>query len=172
MFGEPEHPMTTSGAVVHNIPLLAELRPGDVPPANLVDMYQFMLKTTADRLVNVVDTVASSSGATLVHCAVGKDRTGISIAMVLKLLGVPREDIVSDYMETQKNTDAIRARLEHMLGELPLPPRPDFLQTPVEAIESVLDVWEAHAQDAAGWFTEAGGSENTIDRLRDTMVEP
>lgn len=34
---------------------------------------------------------------TLLHCTAGKDRTGISIALLLALLGVPDETIVADY---------------------------------------------------------------------------
>lgn len=168
---EPQHPLAGAGVSVHTIPLLTELRPGDVPPTTLIDLYQYVLKTTADRLVNVVDTVAASTGATLVHCAVGKDRTGISIAMVLNLLGVPREEIVQDYLETEKNTEAIIARWHLMNGDTQPPLRTDFMQTPVEAIEGVLDVWEGHVDGAVGWFRQAGGSDNTVDRLRDSMVK-
>ncbi|KAH8107077.1 tyrosine phosphatase family-domain-containing protein [Cristinia sonorae] len=36
----------------------------------------------------------------LIHCAVGKDRTGIAVALFLKLLGVSDEDIAKDYALT------------------------------------------------------------------------
>ena len=92
--------------------------------------------------------------------------------MLLSLLGVPREDIVQDYLETEKNKEAIIARL-HLMNGTNLPAASsDFLQTPVEAIEGVLNTWDAHALGAVGWFTEAGGSENTVDQLRDSMVKP
>lgn len=168
---EPQHPMSRAGVSVHKISLLSELRPGDVPPSTLIDLYQYVLKTTSERLVNVVETVATAQGATLVHCAVGKDRTGISIAMVLSLLGVAREEIVQDYLETEKNKDAIVARLHLMNGANVPPASSEFLQTPVEAIEGVLNTWDAHARGAVGWFSEAGGSDKTIDQLRDSMVK-
>lgn len=40
-----------------------------------------------------------SRGA-LIHCAIGKDRTGFAVAMILAVLGVPKESIVKDYMLT------------------------------------------------------------------------
>ncbi|MEL7232579.1 MAG: tyrosine-protein phosphatase [Pseudomonadota bacterium] len=45
----------------------------------------------------------------LVHCAAGKDRTGTFVALVQSLLGVSRDDILSDYMltETAVNIEAI-----------------------------------------------------------------
>lgn len=39
-------------------------------------------------------------GATLFHCFAGKDRTGIAAAIILTILGVSREDIFDDYLET------------------------------------------------------------------------
>ena len=41
-----------------------------------------------------------NKGGSLVHCAVGKDRTGFAVAMVLSALGVPRDTIFFDYMLT------------------------------------------------------------------------
>jgi protein-tyrosine phosphatase len=34
----------------------------------------------------------------LVHCASGKDRTGVAVALLLLVIGVPREVIVEEYM--------------------------------------------------------------------------
>ena len=36
----------------------------------------------------------------LFHCTAGKDRTGVAAALILKALGVSREDIVEDYLLT------------------------------------------------------------------------
>lgn len=35
----------------------------------------------------------------LVHCAHGKDRTGVVIMLLLMLAGVPHESIVQDYVQ-------------------------------------------------------------------------
>ncbi|MFI4940781.1 MAG: tyrosine-protein phosphatase, partial [Burkholderiales bacterium] len=51
----------------------------------------------------------------LVHCSAGKDRTGFVIAMMLSALGVPREVIFEDYMQTEKSID--RERLIQMTGK-------------------------------------------------------
>lgn len=42
------------------------------------------------------------TGATLFHCAAGKDRTGFAAAISLKLLGVSDEDIMQDYLKTNE----------------------------------------------------------------------
>lgn len=54
---------------------------------------------------------ATASGAALVHCAAGKDRTGTVIALTLEALGVPRQDVVDDYART---TERIAMVVEQM----------------------------------------------------------
>jgi protein tyrosine/serine phosphatase len=44
--------------------------------------------------------LATSDGAVLIHCAAGKDRTGILAALTLHLAGVHPDDIVEDYLLT------------------------------------------------------------------------
>jgi len=167
---ETEHPLAGHGVTVHNFPLLSALRPGVAPPESLAELYQLMLRTTSEHLVDVVDTVATSSGPTLVHCAAGKDRTGVSIAMVLALLGAKREDIVDDYLVTAQHEGAIEARFRRVFGprraELPTA----YFATPVEAITAVLDTWDEHPGGAFGWFQQTGGTVETVDRLRSTLV--
>ncbi len=52
------------------------------------------------RWLNAVGTaVAEAPGVPiLVHCASGKDRTGVVVAVLLMTLGVPREVIVEEYL--------------------------------------------------------------------------
>ncbi len=45
--------------------------------------------------------VDAPEGGVLVHCAAGKDRTGILVAVVLAVLGAPSTAIVDDYAETE-----------------------------------------------------------------------
>jgi Protein tyrosine/serine phosphatase len=38
----------------------------------------------------------------VLHCTAGKDRAGFGSAMILTVLGVPREKIIEDYLKTNK----------------------------------------------------------------------
>lgn len=44
--------------------------------------------------------VADSEGPVVVHCAAGKDRTGLIVALTHLIAGVHRDDIVADYLLT------------------------------------------------------------------------
>jgi protein-tyrosine phosphatase len=51
-----------------------------------------------DRTENVVEAVrllgGADAGPSLVHCAAGKDRTGVLVALVLDAVGVRREAVI------------------------------------------------------------------------------
>ncbi len=50
--------------------------------------------------------IDNSAHASLIHCAAGKDRTGMAAALVLAALDIPRQTIVEDYMLTREYYDA------------------------------------------------------------------
>jgi protein tyrosine/serine phosphatase len=58
------------------------------------------------------DTLAELDGGLLVHCAAGKDRTGLIVALTHALAGVHRDDIITDYL---LSTDSERFKV---YGEL------------------------------------------------------
>lgn len=58
------------------------------------------------RLIDLYRTgfaaLAQDSGAMLVHCAAGKDRTGLFVALAHHLLGVSPEDAMANYLATNR----------------------------------------------------------------------
>jgi hypothetical protein len=165
------HPLARGGARIVNLPLLSALRPGTAPPESLAGLYLLLLEHASMYLVELVREVSTARGTTLIHCAAGKDRTGVSIALLLRLVGVSREDVVADFLETKRAEQAIGSRLRKLPGRhhrAALPP--EFLAVPVEAIEGVLDVWDAHDGGVEGWFVSIGGSEDLVEQLRRTLL--
>ena len=62
--------------------------------------YRAYLDERGHHLVTAARVVAASPGATLVHCGAGKDRTGVTVAMLLDAVGVERSAVVADYAAT------------------------------------------------------------------------
>ena len=56
-----------------------------------------------DHVVDVLRRNAEKGVCTLFHCTAGKDRTGIASMALLKSYGVSDEEIVRDYMRTNRN---------------------------------------------------------------------
>jgi protein-tyrosine phosphatase len=92
----------------------------------------------------------------LIHCAAGKDRTGILAALILTSLGVDREQVFEDYMLTNMAVDidgllpSIAKRISAQTGE-PIEPealRPmlgveaDFLQAALTTIGPIEPYFE------------------------------
>lgn len=165
------HPLEAAGSRVVNLPLLAALRPGVAPADSLAMLYGIVLDTAAPELVELVGEVSREPGTTLIHCAAGKDRTGIAIALLLRLVGVSRDDILHDYGLTEHALAEIDRRLRPPATETPVHTYPPgFAHVSPEAIEAVLDEWDRHDGGAAGWFVAAGGSSETVDQLRRTLL--
>jgi protein-tyrosine phosphatase len=80
------------------------------PPA--VRSYLGYLGDRADAVVAALRALAAPvDGASVVHCAAGKDRTGVVVALALAVAGVPHEEIVADYAMTADVIDALVAKL-------------------------------------------------------------
>ncbi|WP_031072336.1 tyrosine-protein phosphatase [Streptomyces sp. NRRL WC-3742] len=68
-------------------------------PEDQASLYPFMAETAGPSLAAVVRRLAEP-GATpaVVHCAVGKDRTGLTIAVLQSLLGASPDEITADFL--------------------------------------------------------------------------
>ena len=165
------HPLTGSVRQIHNVSLLAELAPDQKPPDSLPELYGTLLDTVPDRLGYVVGLVAESDGSTLIHCAAGKDRTGIAVALVLRLLGVPREIVIEDYLASNDNYDAIARRLAESRRAYGQEIPKHFLGVPKEAMELTLDRWDNHRFGVVGWARDAGVTTDTLDLLNSRLLE-
>ena len=111
----------------------------------------------------VFTAIGSAPGSVLVHCAGGKDRTGMVIAMLLSLTGVNTDAIVADYDEAFRTANA-------MMRENPA------LHRHFATTDDELDEWMAERTaalrdwlsglDVESYLREAGVSPETLERLR------
>lgn len=61
--------------------------------------------------------LAEGEGPVLIHCAAGKDRTGLLAALTHSLLGVSRDDLINDYLLTNVAVD-LEGRAEGIARKL------------------------------------------------------
>jgi hypothetical protein len=76
-----------------------------------VRAYMAYLLRRPDSITESLRAIATTDGAVLVHCAAGKDRTGVVVAMALDAAGWDRQLIVEDYLATTERIDEIMAHL-------------------------------------------------------------
>ena len=118
--------------------------------------------------------LGETEGATLVHCAAGKDRTGILCALTHHIAGVHPDDIMADYLLTNDEERFARrmplfaAHVEELTGR-----RPDdaAMRTTMgvepEYLETALAVMIARHGSIDGYLTEALG----VDSARRAAIE-
>nr|WP_210167739.1 tyrosine-protein phosphatase [Streptomyces sp. SID4946] len=68
--------------------------------ARMVASYRSTLRNRTAEHSRVLHAIAEDSVPALLHCAAGKDRAGISIAVTLLAVGVERDAIMADYLES------------------------------------------------------------------------
>lgn len=87
-------------------------------------LYGILVRNYMDSFRNILTAIMHhdfSEGAILWHCTEGKDRCGITTAMILELLGVDRDTIMEDYLKTNlvnlPKAAAIREKLAAERGQ-------------------------------------------------------
>jgi hypothetical protein len=129
-----------------------------------------------DHPANIVEAVrrlaAPDAGPALVHCAAGKDRTGVLVAMVLDVAGVERTAVVDDYAQSSAQVEALFRRWTTASGD-PMPAAEDLrLHHPrAEVMEAVLARLDAEHGGAASWLLERGLDKSAVDRLRSRLAQ-
>ena len=134
----------------------------------VVRAYLSYLRRRPDSVVGSVRAIARADGAVLVHCAAGKDRTGVLVAIALDAAGVERRTIVRDYLATAERIDAIMARLVRSptyRAELEGHDPQDHAPVP-GAMERVLDIVDKRFGGSVAWLRANGLSDPDLERLR------
>ena len=88
-----------SGAVAHGIPVVPVPLYGTEPPrvGRIEHVYEALLRDRGEALAAAVGVIAEATGAALVHCTAGKDRTGLVVALARLAAGDDETDVVADY---------------------------------------------------------------------------
>lgn len=87
------------------------------------DPNQFMLEANIQfaskftpQFTEFIHTIVDAKGSPVAwHCSAGKDRTGFSSAILLRILGVPQSTVIADYMLSKKYALAGRKNEIRML---------------------------------------------------------
>ncbi|MGZ4647877.1 MAG: tyrosine-protein phosphatase [Blastococcus sp.] len=139
------------------------------PPA--VRSYLGYLGDRADNVIGALRAVTHGTGAAIVHCAAGKDRTGVVVALALSVAGVPHEEIVADYAMTAEVIDALVAKLAASPTYAEDMERRDVAShTPrAETMDRVLTLLDERFDGAVGWLETHGFGADERAALRSRL---
>jgi protein tyrosine/serine phosphatase len=136
-------------------------------------IYLRYLDDRADSVIAALRLIAHTDGAAVVHCAAGKDRTGVVVAFALAEVGVTREAIVADYERSAERIEAIFARLAGTRTY-----REDVAQAPVDkhrpravTMQRLLDAMDAIHGGIPAWLRAHGWTEQDAAALRSHLLD-
>jgi protein-tyrosine phosphatase len=138
----------------------------------VVAAYLRYLEQRPDSIVAALRAIAEPSGATLVHCAAGKDRTGVVVALALTVAGVSREVIAQDYAQTQSQIAAIVGHLARsdLYGfEVQQPDR--IPPASAAVMVAVLEAIESDLGGVLAWLARHGWTDADSQRLRLKLLD-
>jgi protein-tyrosine phosphatase len=173
--GHP-HPLPALGSRLVELPLIRALAPDvlmrGAPPEReqrrtLDELYLLLVRIGEAWLPELVRLAAHAPGPLLVHCAAGKDRTGVAVALLLRAAGVERAAVAADFAETNEHRVALRDRLAAQ-NSVPADADPARIGVDPSHLEPVLDLLDA---DPRAPFREAGVPEADLDAWRARLVD-
>jgi protein-tyrosine phosphatase len=136
--------------------------------------YLGYLEDRPDQIVAALHSIAHSEGAALVHCAAGKDRTGVVVALALTAAGVCAQDVVDDYAASGDRAEAIVARLRRSrtyARDIDSKPVTAHRVRP-ETMAAFLEQMESRHGGVAGWLADHGFGPEDLQLLRAKMRDP
>lgn len=150
---------------------------GDGRAANrMIGSYRTIVKERTTEHSRVLHALAEDSVPALMHCAAGKDRAGLSIAVTLLALDVERDAIVADYLESNathrrykvhRNGSSEAARSPEVMELLsPLfDARAEYLTAAFETIEETWGGVDTYLKQGLGVTPEQR------ERLRERLLD-
>jgi protein-tyrosine phosphatase len=135
---------------------------------SMVELYRALPEWMGPRLRGMFECIASGLTPVVIHCAAGKDRTGVAIAVLLGSLGVSRETIIEDYLLTNdvgNFEEFVATRKESHLGLADV--HQPLLSMPEEMRRKLFAADEAYLQAA---FDRIDSEYGDIDRFLKTSV--
>jgi protein-tyrosine phosphatase len=149
----------------------------DIAIDTMKETYRSIPKSLARHWPVIAETLISGGVPALINCTAGKDRTGVAIAFLLEIAGVPRNIIMKDYLasnifgENMFRAGTIEAGFMGSYGFLPSQGQIEALVgVRSDYLESAWSEVEQNWQGMDAYFEESGINKNTQTNLRAKLV--
>ena len=135
-------------------------------PANpVVDFDVSLPSRSYPKVIEAI--VDAPEGGVVVHCAGGKDRTGLTVAFLLRIARLGLDEIAADYALSEER---LRPRHELWFAEAETEAERERLrriaQTPASSIAGVLAELKRRYGGVEGYLRKAGLSDEDLLRAR------
>jgi protein tyrosine/serine phosphatase len=153
--------------------IAAYMAAGD-PAGYWASSYTSFLDEYRENFGRALAAIADApEGVVVVHCAGGKDRTGLISALLLRLAGASIDDIAADYALSEANLNAgPRSWIESAPNETVRRQREFMQQTPPAAMARTLELLEERWGGVRPYLGAAGLSDAQLERLERRLAAP
>ena len=169
-------PSRVAGLDVHTqrVPLfLGSVRSFFEEDVSLAQMYRLIVEDSASGVVEVVRGIIADQPV-LVHCTVGKDRTGVTVAVALAAAGVDEDEVVANYALTERHLPASRTKkvIKRLARLHPEAVNLEELATksPAPVMRGLLRELSEQYGSAAGYLRAHGLTDDELAELRRVLV--
>jgi protein-tyrosine phosphatase len=138
----------------------------------LAEFYLRLFEAQAENLGQIADDLAQTDRLpAAVYCVAGKDRTGVVVATLARLLGVRDDAVIADYTRSARFMEGVRE--SGQLGDLGRSPVVlPLYDAPAQAMHLFLEGVASLYPTADRLARAFGLDPSTITRLRDRYLEP
>jgi len=140
----------------------------------LFEDYCGMLEVAGPVFGDLFSQFADCEGPVMFHCMGGKDRTGMTAALLLSCLGVDRETVLDDYELTSRHSGP--DQIPHVVdlfvsGGIAREAAIGIMSTPRWAMENALDRLDSTYGGIEAYLRGLGGmDQRTIESLRSRLL--
>ncbi len=155
------------GVNYYNIPLNDQVHGAEGHfPSSLESLYRTLLGEQESMARIFQAFLEFPEDCVLFNCTAGKDRTGLTAMLLLKLAGVSDEDVILDYAATEQWSipwEKAQRELTALLGASP----PEYIfRAKPDTMKATLSLLETEYGGAASYLSSAGLSPAALSALR------
>jgi protein tyrosine/serine phosphatase len=135
-------------------------------------LYLEMLDARPDLFAATLGAMADAEpGAVLVHCAAGKDRTGLVVALALSVAGAAAEVVAADYtLSGERLAPGLEAELAKVSDDEQRAFFREHSMTPSEFMTGVLEHLEEQYGGVEAYLRRGGMTDDQLSALRERLV--
>lgn len=149
----------------------------EIAIATMAETYREIVGALLPHWSVIAGVLQAGDVPMMLNCTAGKDRTGVAIALLLEVAGVPRDVIIEDYMRSAIFGDnlvrdgEVEPGMMASFGFMPSPGQIDALiGVRADYLEAAWDAVASGWSDVSQYFAAAGVDDAMQHRIRAVLV--
>jgi len=165
----PESPLKVAGIHHFNVPIVTD---ASMVPGSMTEEYLLLHRKVGEGFRVIFGHLANDHYPLVINCFAGKDRTGLTSALILGALGVPDDEIVADYALSEqhmlRHMHIHRASDDAPAGSGLLP---TWLAATSATMEATLHAISEEWGSVRGYLESIGIPAEELQQISDALVE-